>query len=669
MLSKRTGTVAAMAWLLAAGTIAVPQGPASAQTLLDFIMGGPGAVQRNAERRGSPLDSGQVTQQPSSVDQLRAWEASQRQAEPEPVVVGPKYYTYKVDELVRVDFSKLADPVVTGSISEGGDQQPINAFAQASRHLSDVQVRALAEVGKAVTAFYGENAGFVWTDKNGPNARAEAALAVFAKADRVGLSPADYLVEWPAPAASSAVTSQATAARSGASEAGASRSDASQAAAPNPDRARLQFEMEMAAAVASYMLDATRGRIAPNRISGYHDFDRKEVDLVAGLKVAARTANITSYLERRSPTHAKFQALQAEYDRLIAEDADVDRVEIAEGTLVRPGSSNPELTKIIAAIRERGSDALKTTHSLTFADYQGSPVYDTALVELVKDFQKESGLMDDGIIGRNTIVKLTGVSNARKIEAVQLSMERLRWINRDLGERHVMINAPAFKVSYVEDGREALEMRAVVGTKANQTYFFQDEIQTVELNPYWGVPRSIIVNEMLPKLRQDPGYLDRIGYEVTTQGGTQVASSSINWYGVGANVPYNVRQPPGSTNALGELKIMFPNEHAIYMHDTPAKDLFGRDTRAYSHGCVRLEDPRAMAAAVLGTDKADIGSQIADGRNKVLKVEANIPVYIAYFTAWPNAEGKVEYFDDVYERDMYLGRAITATNQARNADS
>lgn len=658
MLSKRTGTVAAMAWLLAAGTIAVPQGPASAQTLLDFIMGGPGAVQRNAERRGSPLDAGQGAQ-PSSVDQLRAWEASQRQAEPEPVVVGPKYYTYKADELVRIDFSKLADPVVTGSISDSGDQRTIDAFAQASRHLSDIQVRALAEVGEAVTAFYGDNGGFVWTDENGPNARAEAALSVFAKADRVGLSPADYLVEWPSDAPSNAAATQV----------GPTQVATNQAAVPNLDRARLQFEMDMAAAVASYMLDATRGRIAPNRISGYHDFERKEVDLVAALTVAARTIDIATYLERRSPTHAKFQALQAEYDRLIAEDAEVDRVEIAEGTLVRPGSSNPELTKIIAAIREQGSDALKTTHSLTFADYQGSPVYDTALVDLVKDFQEESGLMADGIIGRNTIVKLTGISNSRKIETVQLSMERLRWLNRDLGERHVLINAPAFKVSYVEDGKEALEMRAVVGTKANQTYFFQDVIQTVELNPYWGVPRSIIVNEMLPKLRQDPGYLDRIGYEVTTQGGTQVASSSINWYGVGANVPYNVRQPPGSTNALGELKIMFPNEHAIYMHDTPAKDLFGRDTRAYSHGCVRLEDPRAMAAAVLGTDKTDIGSQIADGRNKAIEVEGDIPVYIAYFTAWPNAEGTVEYFDDVYERDVYLDRAMDVTDQARNADS
>ncbi len=208
-------------------------------------------------------------------------------------------------------------------------------------------------------------------------------------------------------------------------------------------------------------------------------------------------------------------------------------------------------------------------------------------------------------------------------------------------------------------------MRVVVGSKANQTYFFQDEIQTVEVNPYWGVPQSIIINEMLPKLRNDPGYLDRMGYQVEI-GGRSVPSSSVNWTGSTASVA--VRQPPSSDNALGELKILFPNAHAIYMHDTPSKSFFKRDQRALSHGCVRLADPRRMAAAVLGTSVEDVGKEIGGGSNKALQVPQKVPVYVAYFTAWPNKDGVIEYFDDVYERDMYVNRALDATRDARRAE-
>src|SRR5690606_10567877 len=152
---------------------------------------------------------------------------------------------------------------------------------------------------------------------------------------------------------------------------------------------------------------------------------------------------------------------------------------------------------------------------------------------------------------------------------------------------------------------------------ANQTYFFMDKIETVEFNPYWGVPLSIIVNEMLPKLNQNPYYLDQIGYEVTTPQGQRISSGQVDWYAVATKKQsVNVRQLPGGDNALGELKILFPNAHAIYMHDTPAKELFSKPVRAFSHGCIRLEDPRAMAAAVLGTSTDYIASRVVQGQNQ-----------------------------------------------------
>lgn len=210
-------------------------------------------------------------------------------------------------------------------------------------------------------------------------------------------------------------------------------------------------------------------------------------------------------------------------------------------------------------------------------------------------------------------------------------------------------------------------MRAVVGQKSNQTSFFIDQIETVEYNPYWGVPYSIIVNEMIPHLYKDRSYLDRLGYEVTTASGRHVSSTAVNWYGVATkSVPINVRQPPGPKNALGAVKILFPNKHAIYMHDTPAKSLFDKDSRAFSHGCIRLHDPRGMAAAVLGKTPDYVSSRIAQGRNESEDVTRKIPVYVSYFTAWPDpVDGDVTFYEDVYDRDMYLMRALERTREAR----
>ncbi|MEQ8741265.1 MAG: L,D-transpeptidase family protein, partial [Hoeflea sp.] len=332
--------------------------------------------------------------------------------------------------------------------------------------------------------------------------------------------------------------------------------------------------------------------------------------------------------------------------------------------MLRPGQANPELANVMAAIEKKASDELKEKHALLFASYAGKPEYDEELVGLVKDFQKELNLATDGVVGPATRRAMVGITNADKILKVQLAMERARWLPGVLAPRRVFINQPAYTASYFEGGKHELSMRVVVGTKRNQTYFFDDEIETVEFNPYWGVPQSIIFNEMVPKLRRDPSYLDRAGYELTV-GGKRVSSSNVNWSAVGSGSRIGVRQPPSSANALGELKILFPNSHAIYMHDTPSKSLFERDTRAYSHGCIRLQDPRAMAAKVLGTSVDDIRQHIAGGQNKPVTVPEQIPVHVAYFTAWPDETGKVKFYADVYDRDSYLRKAIEATREVR----
>ncbi len=536
----------------------------------------------------------------------------------------------------------------------------IAAFDDARRHLSSFKLRTYPQVAKAIIKHYRETPKFIWVTDGRVNDNARAALAAFDRAETFGLSKADYQVTLPdlteqtsndgEPATISATATEAVA--------GTDAVDPRQ-------KALIEFEMKLSAVALTYVLDATRGRVDPNRISGYHDIPRKKVDLVAALNEISAAEDAGGYLDARNPTNAHFKAMAAELAELKQAD-EAERVDIKPGTLLKPGKSNPELANVVAAIRLRGSETLKSEHEETLAAYQGTPEYTPELVELVRGFQKEHKLKPDGIVGRNTIHAMVGLSNAAKIRKLELAMERTRWLPHDLGERHVFVNQPAFMARFNRPDAEPLSMRVVVGKRSNQTSFFIDRLETVEYNPYWGVPLSIIVNEMMPKLNKDPSYLDRAGYEVTTVSGRKVSSSSVDWYAVATkSQSINVRQYPGRRNALGRVKILFPNKHSIYMHDTPAKSLFKRDRRAFSHGCIRLQHPRAMAAAVLGKSTDYISSRISKGKNESERVKFKIPIYVAYFTAWPDEAGVIQFYGDVYGRDDHLARAVDRTAKSR----
>ena len=319
----------------------------------------------------------------------------------------------------------------------------------------------LPQVGEAIARHYSQHPQFIWSDQGSINAKAQAAIARLAASDAVGLDPADYRVAMP---------------------------DLQSVDAGARPPALLRFELALSAKVLTYVLDATRGRIDPNRLSGYHDLPRKTVDLVDALATIAQSSDIAAYLESRNPDNVQFRALVAEL------------------------------------ARQRGEDP------------QG------------------------------------------KAAKLRIALEQLRWLPRELGTRYVFLNQPAFEVSYFSGAGAPLTMRAVIGKRNAQTYFFTDRIKEITYNPYWNVPRSIVINEMLPKLWRNPSYLDRLGYEVSNSRGREVASSAVDWAAVATQqIGIDVRQPPGRGNALGRLKIDFPNKHAIYMHDTNQKHLFARE--------------------------------------------------------------------------------------------
>jgi L,D-transpeptidase YcbB len=613
--------------------------PAQSATLLDFLQGkktNDRAKPRNSMFGGS-LDDDDLGGFPDPAKPVKAL----------PKVSAPKYFTYKPDALRLIAVSKFApametaaaDPAETGSVETVSTG--MTPVTNERAYMGDVRVKAPAEVADAIEKFYSKNTGLLWVDADGVSDKAQVAMAYLEGVDVVGLDPEQYKVADPTEEIGSAdpVSRQ---------------------------RLLMQFEIQMTASVLTYVQDTVRGRIDPNRIAEYYDFKRKTVNLDGALRVMSASPDIAAYLESRTPMNEQFAALQREYVRLKAETGgDAPRISIAPGTLLKPGNSNPEVANVVAAIEQHGSDALKVEHSVTLAAYQGTPEYTPEIVDLVKAFQAEKGLKADGVVGAGTIrVLIGGDDNTTRMHKIKVAMEQLRWLPKDFGSRYVFINQPAFTAYYHNNNKEQFAMRVVVGSPRNQTFFFQDEVELVEFNPYWGVPRSIIVNEMLPQLRADPSYLDRLGYE-TSINGQQVSSSDIDW---GTTDSVDVRQPPGHGNALGQLKIMFPNSHAIYMHDTPQKKFFERDMRALSHGCVRLSDPKKMAAAVMDMTVPEIEAQIATGQNHQMKVPEKFPIYVSYFTAFPNKDGVVEYFDDVYSRDAYMDKAFAATAKVRTVE-
>jgi murein L,D-transpeptidase YcbB/YkuD len=570
------------------------------------------------------------------------WGRHYEEARPRPPTVrieSPQYYTYQPDKPKTVSLAPLArsETASKGILPSLGGA---GSFLQARPHLESLSLRALEEVGAAILAHYAAHPDFLWVKDGRANDKAAQAIKTLETAEEFGLSSADYRV-------------QPIGNRLSGGE--------------DQNSAMITFEMQLSSAVLTYILDATRGRLDPNRISGYHHLPRHPVDLAAAMRTIAETGDVAQYLRERHPDNAEFKALTAELARVRAQGRSGE-AKVAATTTIRPGEANPQLPQIIAAIRVAGSNELKRKHAAAFEKYDGRREYGAALVAVVRDFQRERRLKPDGVIARPIIAALFPASNHDdRIRKVEIALEQLRWLPRDLGRRYVLVNQPAFMAELVEDGRTAFSTRAVIGKKETQTYFFADQIQHVEYNPNWSVPHSILVNQMVPRLLSDPSYLSRKGYEVINASGKKISSASVDWHRVATKkLAVSVRQPPGDANALGTLKIIFPNDHAIYMHDTPHKELFAKPSRAFSNGCIRLQDASGMAAALLGKSTAHVSARISTGKTSSDRVAEDLPVYVAYFTAWPSGDGKVAYFDDVYERDKAVANAIQATSFARH---
>ncbi|KFI34098.1 peptidoglycan-binding protein [Haematobacter missouriensis] len=414
------------------------------------------------------------------------------------------------------------------------------------------------------------------------------------------------------------------------------------------ERDRGLLEAAMTRAFLSYARDVNSGVLTPARIDPaiVRQVRRPQVlglmDGIAGEAPARFLASL--------PPHS------AEYAALLREKAHL------EAMLSRP--SGPVITAEVLKPGQVGPDVVALARRLTVLGYPAGDgqSYDGSLRAAVKHFQQDRGLNADGVAGRATLQELNR-NSAGKLAAVLAALERERWSNFDRGRRHIWVNIADFQVKIVENGRVTFSTRSVVG-KAEQdheTPEFSDMMQFMVVNPRWNVPRSISTKEYLPKLQKNPNAVAHL--DVVDRAGNVIPRDAVDFTQfTPQSFPYRIRQAPGDDNALGLVKFMFPNRYNIYLHDTPSKSLFGKDVRAFSHGCIRLADPFDFAYALLSAQESDPVARfqrvLATGKETTIRLKEPVPIHLDYRTAFSDDQGHIVYRADVYGRDGKIAAAL-----------
>lgn len=468
-------------------------------------------------------------------------------------------------------------------------------------------LRRGAEDVAEIAAFYAARGhGPVFVEAAGarpvPSALAQALVPVLDAAAQEGLDPAAYAV--PALAR----------------------------IAPGDVGAIADAELAFAAAIVRYAQDSRGGRIPrPERL---HPMMTPALDLpgaaevLAGLLAADDPAHA---LADHHPPHEGYRVLRAALAELRARGPAEPLVAVPPGPTLRVGMSDPRVP------------LLRARFGLGDDPPERERLYDTRLAALVEDFQRAHGLAADGIVGAQTIAALASVDPLRREAELVSNMERWRWLPRELGERMVFVNVPAFEMEVHAGGVRVETARVIVGKPDAQTPIFSDRMRYLVVNPSWTVPPSILRREWLPLLRENPDAAAERGFEVIRRGNT-----------------ISVRQPPGPTNALGLIKFMFPNGHHVYLHDTPNRSLFNTLRRAHSAGCVRVENPFRLAEFLLspqGWSEERLRGLVGRGE-RAIHLENPVPVHLAYFTLSPDGAGGLRVHEDVYGFDALVRDAL-----------
>jgi murein L,D-transpeptidase YcbB/YkuD len=427
----------------------------------------------------------------------------------------------------------------------------------------------------------------------------------------------------------------------------------------NSPRDRGRVEAEMSRLFLQYSRDLQTGALDPARV------DR---EIVRQVPLRDRQSYLRNFV--KSSPKRFFQALAPtapEYARLMKAKLLLERQLGAGGwgnkvpaKSLKPGQSG----NAVVALRNR-------LISMGYLPRSASNTYDAAMQSAVQGFQVAHGLNPDGVAGPGTMSEIN-TSAQERLQSVMVAMERERWMNFPRGKRHIWVNLTDFSAEIVDNGKVTFKTRSVIGKNVSdrRSPEFSDVMEFMVINPTWNVPRSIATKEYLPMLQKNSNAVSHLN--LVDSRGRVVNRSSVNFAAYNAKTfPFNIKQPPSSKNALGLVKFMFPNRHNIYLHDTPAKNLFGREVRAYSHGCIRLHQPFDFAYQLLAKQESDpkgtFHAHLKTGRETRVNLKQPVPVHIVYRTAFVTADGRMNFRRDVYGRDAKIFGALTKAGVALRA--
>jgi murein L,D-transpeptidase YcbB/YkuD len=417
-----------------------------------------------------------------------------------------------------------------------------------------------------------------------------------------------------------------------------------------------ELQQALDAALFEYVMDSVRGRTDPRRSDPGWQIRAPKPDPFDLMEKASEPGGLRGFLQGLPPNHPHFIRL---WQALSQYEALADRggwPNLPRGRALEKGARGPRVAILRRRLAESGDLVNGKADRETFDD---------AVENAVKGFQARHGLEQDGVVGPKTRSVLNVPVEVR-IRQILLNLERLRWMPRELGDRHVLVNVAGFDLHAFEQGRRTLEMRVIAGRRHRRTPSFSQNVSHVVLNPYWNVPHRIASCDIFPKVLEDPNYLTERGIRVYHRGlqdTSELEPAGIEWELVDKRrFPFRLRQDPGPQNALGRVKFFLPNRFDIYLHDTPDRDLFAKRVRAFSSGCIRLEEPHKLAAFLLGGDPgwppARILAALEEGETERIPLREPTPVYVVYLTAWMDPDGTVQFREDLYRRDTRLDQAL-----------
>ena len=428
---------------------------------------------------------------------------------------------------------------------------------------------------------------------------------------------------------------------------------------PERDRARARFDVLLTDGVILYVRHLLEGKSDPKQFDPSFNYQRIDFEperVSAGLRKAIAEDSLADVIDRSRPSSSFYRQMMSALVHYRSLAARGHFRPIPSGVVLKPGQAHANIVPLRSRLNDLGYLPPEATSSRAF---------DEQLVEAVKQFQTDHGLDVDGIVGRQSYDFLN-MSYSARVDSLRVNMDRLRWVTQDVTDDFIVVNIAGYEMYYIRGMDLIWESSVMVGTIEHQTPIFTARLKYLEFNPIWTVPRSIIGRSLLPKFKANPQYAIDNNYHLYDRAGQQVDPLALNWssYSIN-NFPFRVVQQPGPHNALGRVKFIFPNRYAVYLHDTPARELFSRSARAFSSGCVRVKHPLQFAEVLL--DDPDQWSlaqvrELVDSAKPQERVylDRAVDVMLMYWTTSPTRGGKLQFHADVYGKDPATLAALNA---------